>query len=668
MGRSRAGLCVIAMVCCGAVSLVSEAFAAPSLGRAGGGGGARPGFGGGGARPNVSMPSVSRPSFGGGGRPNISTPNLSRPNVSIPNMSRPNVAIPQTRPGNIGASRPSLGTPGGNVGRPNVTRPNVNVPTNKLPPPVSKPSIPSLPSLGNSRPTTLPGNISKPSTLPGNISKPTTLPGNIGGGLKPPIGITKPKPLPGTPAPSKPDRPTIGRPERPVTLPGQIEKPGIGNLPNRPGRPEWPTRPSINLPDNPNWPNRGDRPTTLPEIVRPDFGNRPGWDRPHWNRPDWGWGNGRHDWHDHWHNNCVHHHYHGWYHGCWSGYWGSGWYSPLAWGAVGWGLGTLTNDWGYYTSFYNPYYVPIATAVPVYNYSQPVVVNNYLPADSTIASSESQVAGPTAQAALSTVDQGLAAFKSGDYRTALSLFDSAVKSSPGDAVVHEVRALTLFALGEYAQAAATLNSLLAAAPGMDWTTVGSLYGNVQDYTTQLRKLEQHCRVNAGDAGAFFVLAYHYLVIGDKTNAVSILRSVIAKQPKDVTAKRMLDALAPPEAAAPKTAVGSTNAADSPAAVSPAADLPGVEIDLVGNWEAQSGNTAIQLKVGDASEFTWTAKENGKVTAEINGNLVTTGEAVSLNSSSQGSIAGTVKPIAADRWQFNLAGAPTSDSGLLFVRK
>ena len=87
-----------------------------------------------------------------------------------------------------------------------------------------------------------------------------------------------------------------------------------------------------------------------------------------------------------------------------------------------------------------------------------------------------------------------------------------------------------------------LNSLLSSAPGMDWTTMSNLYGNIDDYQTQLRKLEAFCQAHPKDSAAEFVLAYHYLVTGSQDAAVNALKMVVANQPRDVTARRMLDAL------------------------------------------------------------------------------------------------------------------------------
>lgn len=102
----------------------------------------------------------------------------------------------------------------------------------------------------------------------------------------------------------------------------------------------------------------------------------------------------------------------------------------------------------------------VAAATVPYDYSQPVVVNNYVSSDANADgdATEAPPESPATTQATTLFDAGLAQFKSGDYRGALTKFDSALQKLPGDPVVHEVRALTLFALGEYKPAAAALNS------------------------------------------------------------------------------------------------------------------------------------------------------------------------------------------------------------------
>ena len=425
--------------------------------------------------------------------------------------------------------------------------------------------------------------------------------------------------------------------------------------------------------------------TTFPDgnIGTDHIGNRLGWARPNnWNNPGggrgdgisgrgdgisgWGvggggWGVGGGGWGGNWHNHCINPRY-GWYNGCHSGYWGSRWYAPLAWTSVGWGLGAMTSGWGYGTSYYNPYCVqPVATVVVAYDYSLPVVVNNYVSSDAesgdAIAQADQQT--PESEQATKLFDDGLSQFKSGDYQSALANFDAALQKLPGDPVVHEVRALTLFALGEYQSSAAALNSFLSSAPGMDWTTMSSLYGNVDDYQSQLRKLEQYCQSNPNDPASHFVLAYQYLATGSKDSAVNALKVVVKNQPKDSTARRMLDALVPPEPPpAPEPAPASLATPDG-------GDAP--ETDLVGNWRATAGETTIDLAITEDSQFTWKATPAGKPPLELKGDLASTSDELVLETKDQGAMAGSVKSLGSDSWQFVLSGAPAADPGLSFSR-
>ncbi len=438
--------------------------------------------------------------------------------------------------------------------------------------------------------------------------------------------------------------------------PGGGDRPVIGGGGDRPGRPgDRPGRPgggNINIGNDINIGSGN--------IV----GNRPGWDNGNWNRPGWGWGGG---WAGNWHNNCIRPHY-GWYNGCWTGYWGSNWYAPLAWGAVGWGLGSLTSGWGYGTGYYNPYYVESA-GVP-YDYSQPVVVNNYVDSsadaatgDATATATDEAEQDPATQQATELFDQGLAKFKSGDYRGALDLLNQALKKLPGDPVIHEVRAVTLFALGDYQASAAALNSFLSSAPGMDWTTMSSLYGNVDDYQTQLRKLEGFCGEHPDDAAAYFVLAYQYLVIGSKDAAVDALKVVVKDQPEDTTAKRMLAALDPDAVPAPAATPAAPATPPQPAAAG--GETP--ETDLVGTWRAKAGDATIDLSITDDSQFTWKAEQSGQPTIDLQGQLDATSDALALVSADQGTMAGSVTSLGPDKWQFVLSGAPANDPGLTFER-
>ena len=176
--------------------------------------------------------------------------------------------------------------------------------------------------------------------------------------------------------------------------------------------------------------------------------------------------------------------------------------------------------------------------VPVYDYSQPIIVNYTAPVQSVETSQEGAQAtaqpaaeDPNITAGYQLFDQARAEFQQGDYRAALNKTEQAIQGVPNDPVLHEFGALCLFALGDYGRSASVLNALLAVAPGMDWATLSSLYPSTDIYTGQLRKLEAHCKQNSSDAAADFVLAYHYLICGQSEPAVGALRAVVKGSPR-----------------------------------------------------------------------------------------------------------------------------------------
>ncbi len=559
----------------------------------------RPSLGGTGGRPSVNPPLAGRPGYGNA--TGVTRPNL--PTTTLPGTNRPEAIAPLP-------SRPGLNQPG------ITARPGYE----------NRPGLGERPSLGNlARPMPLPSE--RPSiTLPSE--RPQTLPGN--------------RPLPG-------ERPQVRPDSRPQPLPENITRPGVNNRPiTRPA--ERPTigGPRPNRPGNINIGNS----ITNNNINNNMFVNRPPWHtNPGWARPGWGLNN---NWNNNWYNHGINNHHHRWYNGCWHGWWGSAWYAPVSRFWVGWGLGSLSNNWGY--SYFNPYFVATTAQPMVYDYSQPVVINTFSdPVQRQDGTTENINASPQETESLSVFDRSLEQFKSGNYVQAISSLNQVLKELPGDAVVHEVRCLCLFALGDYSSAAAGLSSLLTSAPGMDWTTMSGLYGDVDDYTQQLRRLEAFCEKNPANAAAHFVLAYHYLVIDSKENAIEALQVVVENQPKDVTAKRMLDALQPP-------AERKTPTPDRSKEVN-----SDQETDLVGNWLSKSGSTKIALTITEDSSFTWQTTSQGQVTAKLMGQLTASPEGIAFETNEQGTLAGSVQSRGTDSWLFQIDGAPPSDPGLSFIR-
>jgi tetratricopeptide (TPR) repeat protein len=260
----------------------------------------------------------------------------------------------------------------------------------------------------------------------------------------------------------------------------------------------------VNIVNRPSWPNN--RPTRPPIFInnRPINVNviRPG------SRP----------WFDY--------HFHPWHRGYWS------WWRPPGWFLGGVSTGWLMAPRGPTFVFSNPFFNQSTT---VFNYSQP------LPAPPEDPVNDPQTLS-AAESATDVFDRAREAFKDDDYKGALALVDQAITELPTDATLHEFRALCLFALKEYKQAAETLYTVLAAGPGWDWATMISLYPDVATYTAQLRALESFHKANPNSAEASFVLAYQYLVQGHLDAAIRQLENVAKLLPESQLTAQMLTSL------------------------------------------------------------------------------------------------------------------------------
>jgi predicted Zn-dependent protease len=222
-----------------------------------------------------------------------------------------------------------------------------------------------------------------------------------------------------------------------------------------------------------------------------------------------------------------------------------------------------------YSSYANPFYAaPDPTAAqPAYlNYSQPVV--NVVQALPQTGSEPPKVPETATQA----FDTARAEFKQGNYRDALVKTEQAMKDFPADPVMHEFRALCLFALGDYRRASAAVHAILASGPGWDWTTLSSLYPDTDTYSGQLAALERRCTTNPDDGAAWFLLAYHYTTVGNAQGAKEALGKLHRLYPTDPVVTQLWEA-----------AGGTDPAPATPPKAPP--PPPDVDLDIVGNWAA-----------------------------------------------------------------------------------
>lgn len=215
-------------------------------------------------------------------------------------------------------------------------------------------------------------------------------------------------------------------------------------------------------------------------------------------------------------------------HGGWhAGHWNFA-YQPSMWVAGTSGMSWATAAGGGY-NFVNPYFNS-AIVLGGVDYSRPIY------------SGVSQYGGSVTEEAVRRLNAARDAFRRQDYRRSLQLVEDAIQVLPEDPILHESRALCLFALGDYENAAAVLYPVLAAGPGSDWDSVSVLYPSSDVYVDQLTDLSQFIARHPDDAAARFLFAYHLLVVGRPADAYVQLREVLLRRPNDVVAMELVRAL------------------------------------------------------------------------------------------------------------------------------
>jgi tetratricopeptide (TPR) repeat protein len=375
--------------------------------------------------------------------------------------------------------------------------------------------------------------------------------------------------------------------------------------------------------------------------------------------------------------------YHGgWYHGDWYGpwrypggyrpigwYWGGGW----GWGGA-WGLGTglavgitLGSPWGWgYYPYYNPYWVPVG-GVTYINYSQPIVVAPPI-ASQVVAASPTAQSGMTdaQQKALANFDIARELFRRGDYSVALAEINRAIALEPNDTLMHEFRALCLFAMQDYQQSAAAIYAVLSIGPGWDWATVSGLYPDTNVYLQQLRALEAYRNANPETAPVRFLLAYHYLLRGNNEAAATEFEIVVSLQPKDQLSVQLLKGLRNP--LPEQTPAGPALALPGPAPALPGPTAAPIDrAKLLGNWKAgRDDGSKFALTLTQDDKFHWKHTQQGQ-DQELEGTFTLANNYLILSASDQNTLVGQVAMEPGDKLKFKLAGGASSDPGLTFTR-
>ncbi|MHB1038705.1 MAG: tetratricopeptide repeat protein, partial [Pirellulales bacterium] len=253
-----------------------------------------------------------------------------------------------------------------------------------------------------------------------------------------------------------------------------------------------------------------------------------------------------------------------------------------------------------------------------------------------------------------------------------------IQGQPSDAVMHEFRALVLFAMKNYPQAAATIHAVLAVGPGWNWATLSSLYPSVEVYTPQLRDLEAYVRSNPNAANARFLLGYHYMTGGHPEAAAGRFREVIRLAPLDRLAgdlyrmvggnNRQAVSADPMPSPNPNESVPPPPVPSQPVPTQTTTDRKPVDAGaLVGKWHAsRSDGSKFDLNLSQDKTFAWkfSQQQRGE---DFSGTYMTEGALLILQRTNGGALVGQIGLDGTDRFRFKLLGAPADDAGLAFHR-
>jgi tetratricopeptide (TPR) repeat protein len=288
--------------------------------------------------------------------------------------------------------------------------------------------------------------------------------------------------------------------------------------------------------------------------------------------------------------------------------------------------------------------------MPAY-YTAPVVPVPIEPTQETVAAAALPLADSSE--GITVFDQARAAFLKGQYDAAMKLTDTAIAQMPHDAVLHEFRALVLFALQHYAEAAAAIHAVLDVGPGWDWKTLSGLYPSVEVYTSQLRALEAAVGKEPKAAGLRFLLGYHYLSLGHQEKALDMLRQAAQLQPKDAVAAALAATLSPRDAQPAKA-----SAAAAPKAI-PAGHV-------AGTWTAGGKTAKYSMNLRKDGTFTW-AFSRGSRKQEVKGVYTVEDNVLAMEPDTGGVMLAELTATGPDTLHFKMIGGTSDDQGLKFQR-
>lgn len=326
----------------------------------------------------------------------------------------------------------------------------------------------------------------------------------------------------------------------------------------------------------------------------------------------------------------------------------------VPWGLVSWTLGSLIYDTGYghYTNPYAHMAPPAVGPARSISYDRPLAVQSAALVVEEVPPMAEELSAAAFQRARDS-------FLAGDYPAALKSTDEAIAHTPDDPMLHEFRALSLFALGSYAEAAGVMHAILASGPGWSEETLLGFYASPETYLDQLARLEQYAAAS-DSGGAHFLLGYHQVVGGRLEQAAVAFARAAEIETEDSLAAELQRLVEHSLVEEVETAVSSAPAIEAAPPI-PAERLAGV-------WQAVSaGGQPIMLALAPESRFTWTygGAEGGQV---LEGTWAVDADGLLVLADEDAQMVASIDLESETALRFILVGGPEGDQGLLFERR
>ncbi len=227
------------------------------------------------------------------------------------------------------------------------------------------------------------------------------------------------------------------------------------------------------------------------------------------------------------------------------GYGGYGFLPFLGGMGLGYGLGMMGGYGGY--GGYGGGYGGYGGGGGGYGNGYATTNNGQTVADNTTQPALDDQTNPPTSLGTDYVTLGESDFRAGKYDAAIGAFRHALVDEPNNAGLMMMTAQALFQTGKFTPAAAATELAMGALPEDKWGAVvqnyTQLYGNIGDFTNELKSLEAAVKAKPDDPALRFLLGFQYGYLNYPKQAVDELGKAVELEGRDPAARKLHDVFA-----------------------------------------------------------------------------------------------------------------------------